>query len=461
MPPTPLELPEILSLVAAYLPPRSLPACARISKAWYQACVPFIWKSIDLKDQPMAPIQSHSHLVKKVRIACVREEHNTVRFPNLDSLELNFQGHQHSAGIQFVMEHPTITRLELRTLFSGSRTELWDNLLGFRYLKTLALTSKEAFGLNIDKFWQLCTRLERLDIYVRHYSNLRFTMPPGELTSIRDLGVYGCYSNNVPVFTEFIRRCPRLTSIHWHTSGPYEKTFISGLVALLEAKTLPDLEYLEARTRKITNHLFTRLIKSMSRITGLLVDFSKDSMRMDFAALIEPHFSNLRVLEMNVHGYTTSPVAQIVMSSCPLLERLVAPCVDALVVAEGKPWVCLRLMFLDLAFSFGPPSTLNHLQPLVFDQLSKLTRLEEWHITGPTNCGVDLRIEKGLHRLSTLRLLRSVILHDIVERMGDVDVEWMLEHWKSLAEFRGSLNTYDDKIRRALENKLEGHGIKG
>jgi len=63
---------------------------------------------------------------------------------------------------------------------------------------------------------------------------------------------------------------------------------------------------------------------------------------VDFATLIQLHFSNLRVLELDWYLETKSSLAQVIMSSCPLLEKLVAPLVDADVVTEGNPWVCLR-----------------------------------------------------------------------------------------------------------------------
>jgi hypothetical protein len=73
---------------------------------------------------------------------------------------------------------------------------------------------------------------------------------------------------------------------------------------------------------------------------------------------------------------------------------------------------------------------------------------------------VDLRLEYGLDKLSTLRLLRSISLRDMVEIMDNAEVDWMLEHWKSLTLFNGRLNTWDSSTRGALVKRLERHGIK-
>ncbi|KAK3823261.1 MAG: hypothetical protein J3Q66DRAFT_424896 [Benniella sp.] len=461
--PHPLELPEILPLVFAYLPLGSLPASARVSKTWYQACAPLIWNDIDLKDQPMAPIQSHSHLVKKVKIGHVSEEYTALRFPNLDSLELNTWTEQDTRTILFIMAHPTVTRLIMSRYYGDYyQPAFWDALLGFRNLRELAFSSTRAFGTNIDRFWQLCTLLERLDIYVHHDSAFNIVLPPGELPSIKHLSVESCDVNNAPAFIEIIRRCPHLTSITWHSQSQ-EKTFMEGLSDLLDTKALPCLEHLETRFRSVSNDLLTKIIQGMPRITTLVLGLSPVAFEMDFVTLLQPHFSNLRVLELVPCLEVKNQWAQVVMSSCPLLERLKVPSVDAHVVVEGKPWVCLRLKVLSLALCFDPPSTVSHLQPLIFDRLSKLTRLERWCNMRPYRRGatVDLRLEYGLDKLSTLRRLHTVILSDSVhEKMSDAEVDWILEHWKSLTRFNGRLNTHDFSVAQALRQRLKEHGIQ-
>jgi hypothetical protein len=269
----------------------------------------------------------------------------------------------------------------------------------------------------------------------------------------------------VPFFMGFLRQCPHFTSIAWHTVLSQEAGFVSGLSELLEANALPNLECLMTGTRGISNDLFAKLIQTLPlRINTLSVRFSRSALKMDLATLFRPHFMNLRVLEVPGDVDIKSPFAQLIMSSCPLLEKLTAPNVDALVVTEGGPWVCSRLKSLNLTFCFDPPSTVSHLQPLVFDRLSKLTRLEELRMLGPRkhyNIGgtVNLKLEYGLDKLSTLRLLRLISLRDMVERIDNAEVDWMLEHWKSLALFTGRLNTWDSSTREALETRLKGHGI--
>ena len=142
----------------------------------------------------------------------------------------------------------------------------------------------------------------------------------------------------------FLRKCPYLTSIVWPTIVSQETRFITALSELFEAKALPNLErFLQTGTQGINSDLFTRLILNLpQRINALTIRLTQTILEVDFATLIQLHFSNLRVLELDWYLETKSSLAQVIMSSCPLLEKLVAPLVDADVVTEGNPWVCLR-----------------------------------------------------------------------------------------------------------------------
>lgn len=458
----PLELLELLELVVAYLPRRSLPACARVSKTWYQACVPLIWSDIDwdkLRDSTVL-IQSHSHLVKKIKTGSMSKEHAAVRFQNLVSFELTSRLLVQHYCIEFIMQHPTITRLVLRKLYDCPPA-FWDALLGFQHLTSLYMSSFALFGANIDKFWQLATRLEQLDIDAMHYTTVNISIPPGAFSRIKHLGVDVCYPDNVPFFMDLLQQCPGITSIRWDTIHHDESAFVSGLTTLLEAAALPNLEHLDANVTEVSNDDVAKMILIMPRITTLSLRLSYNLYKMDFATILQPHFMNLRVLDVLPDKTIKSRIAQDVMSSCPFLEKLVVPCVDAYVVVEGKPWVCLRLKILHLTFCFDPPSTVSSLQPLVFDQLSKLSRLEEWSINWqPVYAGsVDLRMECGLGKLSTLQQLHTVTLCNVVEKMRHQDVDWILKHWKSLMIFKGNLNTHDEKVRKALRSKMSKHGI--
>ena len=87
----PLELPEILSHIASYVHERSLPACARVSKGWYQAFIPHIWK--DVSFTPRKPehvaMPRYSHHVKKLYVGVENLIPDLPQCPNLQSLTIS------------------------------------------------------------------------------------------------------------------------------------------------------------------------------------------------------------------------------------------------------------------------------------------------------------------------------------------------------------------------------------
>ena len=177
--------------------------------------------------------------------------------------------------------------------------------------------------------------------------------------------------------------------------------------------------------------------------------------------LLRPHFATLTTLKLNPYAQpSASSIAQEILSSCPSLESFSIDHIDATVIAEGKPWVCTRLTFLAMQFQFDP-MTISEIQPRVFEQIAKLHRLDCLRLCGgvvdepPFQTAVDLRLENRLDKLSTLRALRTIIFENSVPRMGEREIEWMLEHWKSLEKISGKLHDEEPEVQAALEQILE------
>lgn len=155
-----------------------------------------------------------------------------------------------------------------------------------------------------------------------------------------------------------------------------------------------------------------------------------------------PHFSHLKELDPGVGRSVTSSFVQEVLSSCPHLEYFRAPWIDADDVANGKPWICIRLKELNLRLRFKLPAGRSH-QPLVFDQLSRRTRLEVllmdetlYNIDSLNRygeppvyrVGSDLRLEKALGKLSGLRRLREISFKNMNQRMREQEIDWIMEN---------------------------------
>ncbi|KAF9940193.1 hypothetical protein BGZ65_007845 [Modicella reniformis] len=138
---------------------------------------------------------------------------------------------------------------------------------------------------------------------------------------------------------------------------------------------------------------------------------------------LQPHFETITEINLNGKSTAASAIAQEILSSCPMLTRFGTSYMEGTHIAEGQPWVCLGLKELDAGLKFEP-LTIHHVQPLVFDQLSRLTRIEdltldsELYRDAAFQTTSDLRLEYGLHKLATLRSLEMFIFHRTTQRMG-------------------------------------------
>ncbi|KAK3810132.1 MAG: hypothetical protein J3Q66DRAFT_404900 [Benniella sp.] len=154
-------------------------------------------------------------------------------------------------------------------------------------------------------------------------------------------------------------------------------------------------------------------------------------------------------------------MAQEVMSSCPSLTTFKGCNIRAIDIIRRRPWVCLKLKVLELRL-LSDPSTLCQTQPLVFDQLSKLTLLQELYVYSWEANGLmlDLRLEHRLERLSSLRSLRFLDLsHTTMQSMRQQEIDWMLNHWKNLERVFGKLNTKSSTHDALLKMRLKCGGI--
>jgi hypothetical protein len=142
-------------------------------------------------------------------------------------------------------------------------------------------------------------------------------------------------------------------------------------------------------------------------------------------------------------------------------------------IAEGGSWACLHLKELAICFLFEESE--QDLQPLVFERLSALTRLERlimW--ASPTdNAGhgkiLEFRLDCGMGKLAGLQQL-TFIRFDIQRlqngirtdyyypQLGMDEVAWIIDHWKRLEVIKGHFNR-NWLLAYVMAIDLESHGI--
>jgi len=471
MSPPALELPEILSLVAVYVHRRSLLTCALVSKTWYQVFNPLIWKRIwldDKKPYPPTAIQSHAHLVKTIVVShSPMGEYAAFKCPNLELLKIGGEGFVQDY-MDMIRNHPHITHLSLGSFDPfPDASSIWDELIGFPYLRDLAMSEVDVHGENAETFWDLCTHLQRLDMCALTIQSQQGQLSSKKFSNLKDLVIWDPATKDIPMLFEFMQRCPNLATLDWITPEEDNALFVSGFTPLIAQKTWPHLHELRLGSLEMKNHDLLTILRSMERITAFEFPTILDALEEQSIHLLRPHFSYLTVLDMGTRQKSNIPFAQEILASCPLLEQLQAPAIHADAVVEGKPWVCLGLKKLYLSYWFNP-STIHHVQPIVFCQLAKLTRLQELRLWGfqraSSSSGVqfqevDLRLENGLDALSTLCALHTLSITGTRQKMGEKEAEWIVQNWRSLEHVFGDLNERNAELNRALKARLREHGI--
>lgn len=472
LPPHPLKIPEILLQIARFIPTRSLPTCARVSRVWHKVFVLLIWQQVKVqqggRQYSLMSLWKHRRLIKTLELEqCSTEYFEQLHYPILNTLVMTHSGSGKSDPTRLIEKHSSLTRLSLNGFGNTSLWKLWDTLLGFSRLSELKLSEMTLGKKDIDQFWQLCTRLERVDISqvsIPHQGNLlSFEFP-----RIKEIRVSRMARTGLDWFLEWIQHCSGLITLHWSNSDSgVDGAFVSEFTQLLAGGTWRDLNSLSIRIQTILDeNLFIILESIHAGITRLDLHGISEWSDINLLEELRPHMGqHLRELCVGTCKGVSSSALQVILSSCPLLEKLWGSRIDAVDVIQGSPWVCLRLEELSACFRFNP-GTIAQDQPLVFEQLARLTRLRGLHV-GSASGGVvggprfreafDLRLESGLDALSTLRSLRTISFGDTEQRMGEQEINWIMDNWWGLEEMHGELDLHrGDKV---LEKQLRKHGI--
>lgn len=262
-----------------------------------------------------------------------------------------------------------------------------------------------------------------------------------------------------------LRGCRGLTRLWW--SNNIEDFPVDAFVPCLEQSTWPLLEDLALDKVTHSDEDFSAIILHVPHLKHLRLN-STTFGPMCFERLRVRHFDTLRTLRMEVCSRFSSRMALNVLLHCPHLEDFKARHVSADdLLATPQPWACRGLRRLEVSFD-GYIDGLEFSNWLVFEQLSKLTLLEEIDLRSKDNWGhirTDLltgmlqwKLDFGLEQLSALRQLRSLRFDKKAQDMNKRDVEWMLDHWPLLETIYGDLSK-DWELERELTKFVRGRGI--
>ncbi|KAF9984732.1 hypothetical protein BGZ65_012734, partial [Modicella reniformis] len=445
--------------------------------SWNQVFIPLIWQDIKPRNRYFGPeIQRHRHLVKTIVLDIeFLEKCASMIFPNIESLTIVSgpqSGYDYPGFEEFISKHLSASlHMEIGRADYLFRPKLLNTFLGFNTIKSFVLRSV----IHIDRpdassIWQLCIRSEQLNLYVPFPNN--FDWPSTAFCQIKELTISDPWAHrkldkNCDNVLELMRRCPRLTALKlFISSNELNRSFLLEFIRLLSEDAWPDFKSITASTTmddELSSDHISAFIRNMKQIHVFWIS-SFWTIEPHHLELLRPHLDTLTEMNLGKSAHTTSAIAQQVLASCPMLVRFKATHIDGTDVAEGQPWVCLRLKELDTGFIFSP-SNIHHVQPLVFDQLSRLTRIEKltsyesYYRSACFQESFDLRLECGLHKLATLRRLTDIRFYCRTQRMGMEEIEWILKHWRSLSNVVAVLNVLDCELHLKLSQRLQEHGI--
>ncbi|KAG0005933.1 hypothetical protein BGZ65_009779 [Modicella reniformis] len=439
------QLPEILNM-SQYVQASDRFACALVSKAWHQVFNPLIWRDINLTDKKPNPpevLQNYSLLVKTLSISCTsfKQQHAILRFPHLVELELSGLNGLNVNGpdiLQWITQHSTVSQLTLRHQNQElSPSALWDRLLELPQLKCLDLFTVTILNKDAERFWRLCTRLERL--YWKSCITSSLKIPPMNFPFMKAIDLHDPRNIKVPDFMKSLQRCPGLEVFTWRGQQGcgQDASFRNCFVPLIARGTVwPRLERLSLKTQKTTDEELYQIIRGMKKIVRLSVGSSHDLFGPNTMQLLQPHFPTLTELNLGNSNSMTSAMAQDLLSH---RTRHAVGKQQQHDECDGSR--DLVLLFVARQVQGASGLDVGQDPEIYFPKTMKLS------------------LDRGLGKLSSLRLLLCISFINTDQNMNEREIDWMLEHWKDLRRIHGELNTNND-INSALKRRLVRSGIR-
>lgn len=172
-------------------------------------------------------LQAHVQSVKVLTALNFVPSTCTWNFPNLYSLEVFGNIRIRREIGEFIQRHSSITCLKLIKFMPRLDTVFWDKLaLEFQNLRDLTILGFGIREKDIDKFWLLCTRLDRLVIHMYRLTSLG-SLSTMEFPRMRQVHVRSDTNTTTSQYLEIIKRCPNLEAISLPKLGWKWKEFIA------------------------------------------------------------------------------------------------------------------------------------------------------------------------------------------------------------------------------------------
>ncbi|KAG9068327.1 hypothetical protein KI688_010593 [Linnemannia hyalina] len=400
----------------------------------------------------------------------LHEEDYTIPFPALTSLSFGFLSwptafhgtvpppDRNDYFASIIRLCPRIQNLTLTNAVHCPSVQLWETIFStLENPRRLAVTRMDPTdNPSMQAFWKACSRFEELELIgfdILTTNELPATPFPRLKRLTHQLTPYFRHSIGQEGQLTWIMRCPNLTALEWRTS--IARFPSRRLVEAIRQNTWPNLESFQLIGTKFKDDKSALILQHLPPLHVLRFP-NRYLSELSFGRLQERHFASLSILDLNGCTLFTSEMVLSVLSGCPLLEDLSAPFLTASDLRQSEParraWVCLGLTRLKVYITRDREHP--DADKLVFEQLSKLVKLEELDIGDDSlydlnddlvrdlgsRGALQLRLDSGLDCLAGMKSLYAVEFRGTVQTMRVQEIEWMLENWPELREVSGKLS---------------------
>ncbi|ORZ06995.1 hypothetical protein BCR41DRAFT_399854 [Lobosporangium transversale] len=465
----PLQIPEILLLIAELLNKRDLLNCIRVSKAFHKTLISLIWKKItvgQVGEPGSKAIQKHNEYIEEITFDGYGfNDSFPEKYESLQRLQsITYKGWcswpKPIHAINQIKAHSSIiTSLCLNECIKFScSSELWEALLECINLRHLEVYDK-AIDVGADLFLQVCKRLDHLKLYevsiqlpINFFSNedseyifpnirtlrishVRITNPPHPYSKWYCLGM-------------LVRNCRALRSLHIESWD--EKDQSDYRAFLQHPWALNNLSDLWFRGMIIEDKDMAAILRRMTGLRQLglpyaifdqlsLQELLADKQEvMDNGQLVRKTrllrlCETVETLVFHAVSGENSSIIQAILSNCPRLKTLEGSKTTVSEIVDGAEWVCAGLTHLDIYLEADIDQETEEGMAkarIAFKQLGKLTQLEYLSLTrcflNPPSRTLDMRLRAGLDELANLKRLHTLSFLNVdQQRMQLEDTTWM------------------------------------
>ncbi|ORZ28848.1 hypothetical protein BCR41DRAFT_417958 [Lobosporangium transversale] len=487
---SPLDIPEIISLIGEHLNRRDLINCIRVSKVFHRALIRSRWREINIvcKYPTGEALENNKKYIEELRFES--------RFPKEYGLlkgcdRLQFIDYKREFGTSSQLNYlsnlikahySTLTRICFDDIQSSH--EFWGALLECTNLKRLEV-SYTRIKDEVGPFLQVCKGLARLTLRCVSIFQLPSNFISNEANEFSFLNIHTLSITAVEILKPphpytassclgiLARRCPglcELTFVDKSGHGGPEQLIINDFYRTTFQQypwVLANLSYLSLPYMRIKDKDMMALLSQITELRHLDVrqckfgHLSLQELLADKQEMLDKgHILRktrprrlceaLEVLMFDEQSVGMDGIVQAVLSNCPRLKQLTGTKITITEIVNGTGWVCTELTDLNIYLKADvDQGTIEGMAKarIAFRELGKLTQLQYLSLTSQNSNNeerirtIDLRLRAGLDELVNLKNLVSLWFYgDNHQRMQLEDATWIVGNWPRIKYLKGLPN---------------------